>query len=487
MTASSDSSPKPRSSVRWRRLGALAALAACILLVTTSGHRNLTQAEKIRQRGSLVMLTINGASTWYMGSEGEAGFEYELAREFSRYLGLPLEVVTVPDVSQLIPALEKGQGDFIAANLTRIADRQRKLRFGPVYGEVEPMVVYRRDEPRPESVADLNGGRLALMAGTVYKNLLNRHDRSIDPQLRARASIEDLFEAVSSGEIDYTIIDSNILALNRPYFPAIRPAFALDDPQSLAWATLRSDDDSLTQAMREFFHLVRSSGLLDDLRDRYYSHIESYEPVGTFTFMQRIRDRLPELKPLFEQAASEYGLDWRLLAAIGYQESHWDSRAVSRTGVRGIMMLTQRTARQLGVEDRIDPEQSIMGGARYLKSMLRRIPERIEEPDRLWLALAAYNIGYGHLEDARVLTERRGGDPDRWADVRESLPLLTQEHWYSQTRFGYARGYEPVQYVENIRTFKDILLWMELRNHPLMASLDSDGDAAFSKPVAASR
>src|SRR5690625_2604255 len=140
MTASSDSSPKPRSSVRWRRLGALAALAACILLVTTSGHRNLTQAEKIRQRGSLVMLTINGASTWYMGSEGEAGFEYELAREFSRYLGLPLEVVTVPDVSQLIPALEKGQGDFIAANLTRIADRQRKLRFGPVYGEVEPMV-----------------------------------------------------------------------------------------------------------------------------------------------------------------------------------------------------------------------------------------------------------------------------------------------------------------------------------------------------------
>src|SRR5690625_456445 len=170
--------------------------------------------------------------------------------------------------------------------------------------------------------------------------------------------------------------------------------------------------------MREFFHLVRSSGLLDDLRDRYYSHIESYEPVGTFTFMQRIRDRLPELKPLFEQAASEYGLDWRLLAAIGYQESHWDSRAVSRTGVRGIMMLTQRTARQLGVEDRIDPEQSIMGGARYLQPLRRRRPGRIEGPDRLWLALAPYNIGDGPLEAARGLPERRGGDPDRCADVR---------------------------------------------------------------------
>ena len=184
--------------------------------------------------------------------------------------------------------------------------------------------------------------------------------------------------------------------------------------------------------------------------------------------MRQIRERLPALRDYCESAAEEYALDWRLLAAVGYQESHWNPDAVSRTGVRGIMMLTQRTARQLGVTDRVDPEQSIFGGARYLRDMEARIPERIEQPDRLWLALAAYNIGFGHLEDARILTEIRGGDPDRWVDVRESLPLLTQERWHSQTRYGYARGYEPVDYVENVRTFFEILLWLEGREHPLM-------------------
>jgi membrane-bound lytic murein transglycosylase F len=184
--------------------------------------------------------------------------------------------------------------------------------------------------------------------------------------------------------------------------------------------------------------------------------------------MAQMRERLPEFRPLFEQASERTGLDWRLLAAVSYQESHWNPRAVSPTGVRGLMMLTNRTARQLGIEDRNDPRQSVSGGARYLRSMIERLPERIEHPDRLWLALAAYNIGLGHLEDARVLTERQGGDPDRWADVRGRLPLLTQKKYFSQTRFGYARGYEAANYVENIRTFYEILVWMDSRDHPLM-------------------
>lgn len=458
-----------RIARRTRLLGPLA-VALVIFFTTTSGSRMLTEVEQIRARGSLTMLTVNGATTWYLDAEGEAGYEYELAHAFSRYLGVPLQVITVPDISYLIPALQKGQGDFIAGNLARLPERMADLRYGPGYEQVVPTVVYRRNEARPSSVADLSGGRVEVLAGTIYPRLLLQQDDSIEVQVRAHASIEDLFEALSQEEIDYTVIDSNILALNRPYFPAIRSAFPLGEAQSLSWATRRGDDDTLVQAMREFFHQARNNGLLDDLHERHFSHVENYEPVGTYTFMRRIRERLPELKPLFVKAAEDNSLDWRLLAAVGYQESHWDAKAVSRTGVRGIMMLTQRTARQLGVENRIDPEQSIMGGARYLKSMIDRMPERIEEPDRLWLALAAYNIGLGHLEDARVLTEKRGGNPDRWVDVRASLPLLTQERWYSQTRFGYARGYEPVQYVENVRTFKDILLWMETRNHPLLAT-----------------
>lgn len=457
------------------------AVAVAVLVITTSGDSRLTQVERIQARGSLVMLTVNGASTYYLGPEGETGFEYELAREFARYLGVPLEVIALPGVADLIPALLRGQGDFVAANLTRTPNRQQQLRFGPPYEQVVPTVVYRRGARRPNDVEDLATGRLALIDGTVYVPLLAELGVDAAPEILPHASIEDLFEAVSREEIDFTIIDSNILELNRRFFPAIRPAFELGRAQPLAWAVERSDDDTLVQVMREFFHLSDENHFLADLRQRHYGHIDHYEPVGTFTFMRQIRERLPALRSYFEMAAEEFDLDWRLLAAVGYQESHWDPAAVSRTGVRGIMMLTQRTARQLGIDNRIDPEQSILGGARYLRSMMERIPERIDFPDNLWLALAAYNVGLGHLEDARVLTEIRGGDPDRWVDVRESLPLLTQERWYSQTRYGYARGYEPVQYVENVRTFYEILLWLEGREHPLLAATDTSESAVDSE------
>jgi membrane-bound lytic murein transglycosylase F len=460
--------------IRLRALLRWLALAAVIALIAISGDDRLTQVERIEARGSLVMLTVNGASTYYLGPEGETGYEYKLAQRFARYLGVPLQVVTVDSVGNLIPELLAGHGDFVAANLTRTPNRQRDLRFGPAYELVVPTVVYRRGSPRPRSIEDLADGRLGLIDGTVYESLLADSEVRIEPEIRPEASIEDLFEAITNEEIDYTIIDSNILELNRRFFPAIRPAFELGEPQPLAWATRRSNDDSLVQLMREFFLVAGEREVLAELRQQYYGHIDNYEPVGTFTFMRQIRERLPALRAYFEQAAERYDLDWRLLAAVGYQESHWNPAAVSHTGVRGIMMLTRRTAGQLGIENRIDPQQSIMGGARYLKSMIERIPERIDNPDRLWLALAAYNIGYGHLEDARVITQRRGGDPDRWVDVRENLPLLTQERWYSQTRFGYARGYEPVQYVENVRTFFEILTWLEGREHPALVSSDAD-------------
>ncbi|MEN1727189.1 MAG: membrane-bound lytic murein transglycosylase MltF [Pseudomonadota bacterium] len=459
----------------WRLLTMLTLL----VLLATSGDSSLTHVERIEARGSLVMLTVNGASTYYLGAQGETGFEYDLARRFSDHLGVPLEVITLPDIAALITALENRQGDFIAANLSRTIYRQDRLRFGPSYDSVAPVVVYRRGTAKPDALEDLRGGRLAILEGSSYAPILKAAQNDLSWQSIDEVSIEDLFEQISNEELDFTIVDSNILQLNRRFFPDIRPGFEIEAPQELAWASLRTDDDSLTQKMREFFIMAEQQGVVADLKTRHYDHVENYEPVGTYTFQRQMRERLPALRPYFESAAEATGLDWRLLAAVGYQESHWDPDAVSRTGVRGVMMLTQRTARSLGVDDREDPQQSIQGGARYLIRMQDRLPERIQEPDRTWLALAAYNVGYGHLEDARVLTQRLGGNPDRWMDVRDHLPLLTQERWYSQTRFGYARGYEPVNYVENIRTFYDILLWMESRAHPLLALQDpSDSDPA---------
>jgi len=178
---------------------------------------------------------------------------------------------------------------------------------------------------------------------------------------------------------------------------------------------------------------------------------------GSQLFVQRLNSRLPRFETLFKTVASEFDLDWPLLAAIAYQESHWNPKAVSPTGVRGLMMLTQDTAKEMGVSNRIDPEQSLRGGTRYFLKTRDRIPQDITDPDRTWMALAAYNVGLGHLEDARVLTDRAGKDPDLWEDVREFLPLLQRKKYYSTVRHGYARGGEPVQYVANVRKYTAII------------------------------
>jgi membrane-bound lytic murein transglycosylase F len=129
--------------------------------------------------------------------------------------------------------------------------------------------------------------------------------------------------------------------------------------------------------------------------------------------------------------------------------------------VRGIMMLTRNTMQHLGInKSRHDPQASIEGGALYLASIKKKLPKRIKDPHRTWLALAAYNVGFGHLEDARILAQEDGANPDKWEDVKKYLPLLSQKKWYKKTRYGYARGREPVRYVENIRSYYDILVWI---------------------------
>ncbi|MDH5776647.1 MAG: transglycosylase SLT domain-containing protein, partial [Gammaproteobacteria bacterium] len=192
-----------------------------------------------------------------------------------------------------------------------------------------------------------------------------------------------------------------------------------------------------------------------------YTHASNYNYIGTNTYLAQIRRRLPRYQLMFEKAGMESKLDWRLLASVAYQESHWNPHAVSPTGVRGIMMLTRRTAKQMKVSNRVDAKESIFGGANYLKIMHEKVTKEygVKGKDQVWFALAAYNVGFGHLTDARMLTKLRGGNPDLWTDVKENLPLLRKRKWYRKTRFGYARGEEPVKYVEAIRSYYDILNW----------------------------
>jgi membrane-bound lytic murein transglycosylase F len=436
-----------------------------------SGHDRPTFLEQVQQRGNLTMLTRNGASTYYLGPDGATGPEVELARDFAEYLGVGLEIEAADAYSHLAGMLERGQGDLIAANLTRTPERELAFNFGPDYLETSTVVIYKRGQQRPESLADLAGRKLMIIAGSSYEETLRAAQQEIPGlawEARADAGMEDLLLAVADGVIDATLVDSNIFGLSANYYPRIDAAFTLPGTLPHAWAFPPGSDDSLVQEARTFLRQMRHSGRLAALHESFYATAERMDRVGMFAFLRQVRVRLPPLIPVFREVGEAYGLDWRLLAAIGYQESHWDPEASSFTGVRGIMMLTESTAEAMGLTDRLDPRQSIDGGARYFLRLRERIPDDIGEPDRSWMALAAYNMGMGHLEDARVLTEIQGGDPHLWREVEQRVELLSQEKWHSQTRYGYARGHEARQFVANVQSYYETLVWMETREHPLL-------------------
>ena len=438
---------------------AVICLAAAVLLCSCSVTR--TQLQKIKDRGELRVVTRISPTTYYIDSDGETGMEYEMARLFAQQLGVKLKVILAANRSDIIRELKLGRADIAAAGLSKYFLRDDSLLYGPGYQWVTPQVVYRNGRKRPTTLADIYPDQLHIADGTISRDRLNElklEYPNLSWYIHRKLGNSDLLKMVENGQIAYTVVYSNELQQARLFNPEIRAAFNLSEPRPLAWVMRGSKDHSLLNAVRNFQDQLSISGDLAELIEYFYGYTDYFDYVDSRKFVDRFGSRLPPLIPLFRDAASKYNYDWRLLAAMSYQESHWNRRARSPTGVRGLMMLTLTTARRVDVQNRMDPAESVDGGARYLRELQDRLPDRITGQDRTWLALAAYNVGMGHLEDARVLTQKRGGDPDRWEDVKETLPLLSRKKWYKQTRYGYARGIEPVRYVNNIRKYYKILI-----------------------------
>lgn len=440
---------------RWSRLPLY---IACLWLLSSCTLFHQNQLETVLRNGELTVLTYVGATTYYETPEGPAGFEYDLAKAFADYLNVDLRIVIAPRFADLMPRLANGEADF-AAGLTITNARRNQVRFTNPYQEIRQQVVYRLNSPRPTKIEDLIGREIEVNSGTSYVDRLAEL-KQIYPQLKWTESQErqtdHLLQMVWEGLLDLTVADSNIVALNSQYFPELQVAFDLHKPEPLAWAFAQGLDKSLYDVAMRFLGEQRQSGVLAQLIDRYYGPAGRSNFVNLTVYRLRVQNRLPNYQQLLEQAAKRHRLDWRLLAATGYQESYWDPTVISPTGVRGFMMLTKETADELGV-NRLDPAASIEGGARYLRHLIDRMPERIQDPDRRWFALAAYNVGINHVEDARILTQKQGADPDKWNDVKERLPLLSQPRYYSKAKFGFCRGIEPVRYVNRIRTYFDVL------------------------------
>jgi peptidoglycan lytic transglycosylase F len=424
----------------------------------------------VAQSGELVVLTVNGPSTYFEDAQGlPSGFEYDLAMLFARELDAKPAFVVMDNPAKIDRQLRAGQAHLAAAALPRHFDFPGGLAWGPSYFTTQHQIVGRAGA-RPRSLQDIVDKRVGVIEESVAEYLL-----SVPSSLELRierlppgTSTADLLEQVAEGRLDYALVESTRFTLARRYFPQIEVAFNVGKPVDYSWLVSTVDKKRILEAMGPFFDRIRKDGTLKRLIDRHYGHATRITALDSGTLLERIATHLPNLKPHFQEAEGVSGIDWRLIAAVGYQESHWDPAATSPTGVRGLMMLTDETADRLQIKDRLDARSSIVGGARYFALLKEAISPRIAEPDRTYLALAAYNVGLGHLEDARILAQRSRLNPDSWQDVRQVLPRLSEPDTYHTLKHGYARGFEAMQLVDNVRNYYDILARMEQRQGPLL-------------------
>lgn len=411
--------------------------------------RNITW-EDIVASGKLRFATVENPVTYYNTPSGPAGFEYELARRFAEDNGLELQVLIADTAYDAISMIRYHKAAIAGAALIR-TEMPGNLAFGPAYYSVPLQQIYRNGQKRPGP--DVKSG------DKVPVNKFNTGGRTsrVLPG-NPRQDIISLVQMVQSNTIPSTVANAHMVDAFRHLYPDIRVARDLTRPQPVAWL-YPAGDEMLDKKVNAFFSKLDKKGELAALIEQHFGHIAAFDYVDTTTYLKRIKDRLPLYEPVFREVAEKYNLDWTLLAAMSYQESHWDEEARSPTGVRGLMMLTETTAERVGISDRLDPEQSIEGGARYYLEVLDKIPERIPFPDRKWFALAAYNIGFKHLENARVITQGNGGDPDSWSDVRSTLIAISEDKQYRHLQAGQIRWSEPVRYVRKVRKYQDALRW----------------------------
>ena len=419
--------------------------------------------DQVFDTGELRVVTRDSPTSYTIGPDGPAGPEFDLVQAFADDLGVALVIDPVASISEILPKLVSGEAHMAAAGLSIIDSRLEYLNFGHPYKSVDVHLIYRLGTGKPRSIDDILDRSIEVVAGSSHVDLLVSL-REAYPALswteNADVEFAELLTKVATGDVELTVADSPDFDIQRHFYPDLRIALDLEIGDPIAWAFPKGSADTLLARADDFLIQSDRSGLLARVHDRYYGHTKKFDYVGTRNFIRHYRNRLPRYREWFEQAGAEWGVDWRLLAAIGYQESHWRSQAVSPTGVRGIMMLTLDTAAYLGLDDRLDPRTSIFGGARYYARQTERVADTVAEPDRTWMALAAYNVGFNHIKDARMIVEWDDGDPDTWVDLSKALPLLAQRKWYSLVPFGYARGWEPVLYVNNIRAYYNILRWL---------------------------
>ena len=441
-----------------------------------------------KKTGVLIAVVRLGPASWFPGPEGTpVGFDHDLLVRFAAEHKLTLEIVEADSAAALLAKVGASDVHIGAGGLYPPAaatkeqpapEHSANVLWTSGYLAVEPVLIYSVDGFRPKSWKDLEGATVAYVDGTGIDAQLDAV-RVAHPEMEWQPlplpSADALIAQVSEGQIDYAVVPSIDAAVARNIYLDFDVAFPAGPKRDLAWA-VAPRQRKLREDLDAFFAKARKDGLLARLTERYFTHPRQVQRIDAGIFQGRMKSVLPDYRRMFEDAQAASGIDWRLLAALAYQESQWNPFATSETGVRGFMQITEDTAKRLGITDLLDPRANILGAAKYLADLNHKLPARIQEPDRTWLALAAFNIGPGHLEDARILAQRQKLNPDLWSDVKKALPLLALPEYYATARLGYARGGMPVMLVDRTRAYYDILVRNEkpfkprLRAYPMLAT-----------------
>jgi len=433
-------------------------LSALYILFVLFALAGCTRLDAPEQAGELVVAVSNNPAYYQVEGDKVSGFDHDLAVLFAQQLGLKLRFVVANDPARLQALVSSGKAHFAMSMAVRANDNG--LLYTTPLREARQLLAEHADDPPVEDQADLAGLTIDALAGSLQAEQLQAINKSAPSFILAakknRSEI-DLLEQVSLRRSEMAATDELNFSIAQNFYPDIKIAYFLPGSVQYAWAFPENEDGALFDKAQEFLARIRTDGTLARIFDRYFGYLERVDGANVAGFLYRMQTLLPHYRADFIAAQQSTGLDWRLLAALAYQESHWDPTATSPTGVRGMMMLTEDTADHLRVTNRLDPAQSIRAGGKYLAQLVDLLPPEIKHPDRLWLALAAYNLGMGHMNGARAIAKGLKRDPDSWYEMKRILPLLAREQYYSRLKSGRGRGGEAVIMVENIRTYFDIL------------------------------
>ena len=411
----------------------------------------------------LIVVTSTGPLTYHLDDKGAvAGLEHDLIELFAQELGVGVKYEVVPP-DEIEAALAAGTAHLAAAWLPMPGDA-REQTTPPILQTSDVLLQHEASLPLDDK-DDLRGRTVVAMPGSRQLGTLRELQKRM-PDLQVNeyrdGDLFSLLESLGRREVELVAIDSTLTQIAAQFVPSLQATLELGDQHPVVWRLGTHPNAELLARISAFVERAQRDGTLLKIEDRYFGHVRRLGQADIVTFLGRIETLLPKFRKHFQSAQTVSGIDWRLIAAVAYHESNWNPQATSPTGVRGIMMLTEETADRLGIGNRLDVRESIIGGARYLNLLKDMQPGNVPEPDRTWLALASYNIGPGSFNAARALAKLQGADPTAWYEMKQILPLLAQRKYYERVKSSGARGGEAVLLVENIRAYYDILV----RNQP---------------------